>query len=406
MAKKKVARPVARSKPKTETSQARFFTSEAPPAPDDSWKRIKNARSPAFDQAIPAYLLDTNYYFLDWNVAFDEIIAGPLGFRRRYTHAEDFISKLYNGQEVFERARQVFDPNLVPMIDMEPLILETEEFGIIEFQKMAVQIVNEDAQLDAWSVFLNICLAEKMDLLWKRLSTRLERELNWSKYAITYDKLLLHFDDYLDLVNRIVNRVAGCRCCLDLGAGTGNATLAMLRAQRDREIWAVESNHSMMEQLIDKVSQAQKTDRSNYFDRLSPVKEDVCRLQDLPQGRFDAAVLINVLYAVDNPAACLKQTYELLAPGGKLVLSTPHVDTNVNRLFSRMKEVLTTNHVFARLQSCFLDALERHRQMDKLIHRDTKASIRQWIEDAGFVIDDWQDSVYAGSVVVVEATRP
>jgi len=403
--------PAARHVPSPPTAPSpkpkkREFTKEKPLAPDESWRRIANARSPAFDQAVPAYLLDANYYFIDWNVAFDEIVAGPLGFRRRYTHAEDFIKKLDNAEAVFERARTVFHPTHVPMIDMEALVLETEQFGTIQFQKMAVQIVDKDAQLDAWSVFLNICLAEDMTKLWERLSVRLDRELNWSKYAISYDRLLLQFDDYVDLIQGIVDRLDGCHRCLDLGSGTGNGTLAMLRSDPDREVWAVEVNHSMLERLIDKIMRAQEEDECDYFSRLSPVKEDVCRLNDLPHRSFDAAILVNVLYAVDDPAACLRQVYELLAPGGRLVLSTSHVDTDVNKLFARMKEVLTKKGMFSDLQSFFVDARDRHRQMDKLIHRDTKQEIRRWLLDAGFEIVDWQDSAYAGAVVVVEAKKP
>lgn len=386
--------------------KARVFTSEEPLAPDESWKRIANARSPAFDQAVPAYLLDANYYFIDWNVAFDEIVARPLGFRRRYSHAEDFIKALYNGREVFERARKVFDPARVPLIDMEPLLLETEDFGLIVFQKMAVQIVDAELRLDAWSVFLNICLAEHLEKLWNRLTARLERELNWSQYAISYDRILLLFDDYLELVRNIVGRVAGCRRCLDLGAGTGNATLAVLRTRPDCEVWAVEVNHSMIERLIAKIIAAQRKEQCNYFSRLRPVKEDVCRLGDLQRGYFDAAILINVLYTIDDPLSCLRQTYELLAPGGRLVLSTPHVDTNVDKLFARMKAVLTEKGAFDELQPFFLGARDRHRQMDRLIHRDTKEDIRGWLVNAGFEIVDWQDSAYVDAVVVVEARKP
>jgi ubiquinone/menaquinone biosynthesis C-methylase UbiE len=316
------------------------------------------------------------------------------------------VKKLLNGKEVFERARKVFDPSRVPMIDMEPLQLYSQEFGLIEFEKMAVQIIDADARLDAWSVFLNICSADNIELLWQRIGERLDRELNWSKYAISYDRLLLHFDDYLDLVQGIVNRVHGCKRCLDLGAGTGNGSLALLRDQPGREVWAVEVNHSMIERLIDKIVDAQEEDDCDYFSRLTPVKEDVCRLYDLPNNSFDAAILINVLYAVDDPAACLRQVYELLAPGGRLVLSTAHVDTDVNKLFARMKSVLTNKQVFGGLQSFFVDALARHQQMDKLIHRDTKQDIRRWLMDADFEIVDWQDSAYVDAVVVVEARKP
>jgi len=43
--------------------------------------------------------------------------------------------------------------------------------------------------------------------------------------------------------------------------------------------------------------------------------------------------------------------------------------------------------------------------MDHLIHRDTKAEIRGYLQNAGFEIQDWRDSEYADSVVVVKAVK-
>ena len=72
------------------------------------WRRIAVARDPAFDSAVPAYLLDEHYWFLDWNTSFDELVAGPLGLKRIYSHAEEFIRALENLDEVYERSKRVF----------------------------------------------------------------------------------------------------------------------------------------------------------------------------------------------------------------------------------------------------------------------------------------------------------
>lgn len=382
---------------------------EKPSGPDESWRRIISARAPAFDHSIPAYLLDDNYFFLDWNGAFDELVAAPLGLKRG-SHAEDFVRELENVEAVYNRSTEIFDPNNVPLIDLEPLVFRSKKYGEIEFQKIAVQIPNASGGLAAWSVFLNISRADEMEQLWSDLQKRMLEDLNWSLYAISYDKLLLEFDDYHQLLTLICSKLDDCRLCLDLGAGTGTGTLRLLRSRENREVWAVESNHAMIQQLIAKIERAEIDDNQDYFGRLRPLKEDLLRLDDwrefLQPDYFEAAILMNVLYAVRDPEVCLRAAFQLLREGGKVVFSTSHSETNVDKLFARMREVLEEKGVFNALKRNFDSARARHRQMDHLIHRDSKDDIRRFTENAGFEIVDWRDSEYAEAVVVVEALKP
>lgn len=403
---KKAAKPRRRKTPDYDGLPG---SAAAPTGPDESWTRIAAARPPAFDQSVPGYLLDPNYYFLDWNPAFDELVAGPLNLQRGRSHAEDFVKRMENVADVYERSKRVFDPRHVPLIDIEPLVLKTKKYGIVKFEKIAVQIPDSQARLFAWSVFLNITRADKFKQLWTDLKSRLDRELNWSRYAVSYDTLLLNFDDNHDLIDLVVKEISDCERCLDLGAGTGNVTLKLLQTRDDREVWAVESNHAMLNRLVEKVERAQLQTGEAYFDRLTATKEDVLRLDGnralMPTNYFDAAILVNVLYAVSDPGLCLRETYELLREGGKLVLSTPHSETDVDKLFKRIREVLEEKGLFSKLRSNFLDAQKRHEVMMDQIHRDSKDDIRDYIENAGFRITAWHDSEYAGAVVVVVAVK-
>jgi SAM-dependent methyltransferase len=383
---------------------------EKPTGPDESWRRIAAARAPAFDQAVPAYLLDANYWFLDWNPAFDELVARPLGLKRLRNHAEDFVGKLENVDAVYQRSKQVFDPADPPPIDVEELVLRTDRYGPVAFQKVAVQILDDQARLAAWSVYLNVTRAEKMDDLWRDLRARLERDLNWSRYAISYDLLLSHFDDNAALLGLMVGKLGDARRCLDLGAGTGTGTLRLLEAPGRKEVWAVESNHAMVQQLVAKIERSETRAGQNYFGRLHVLKEDLGRLDDVRDfftpGTYDAALMVNVLYALADPGKCLRDVFGLLRPGGRVVLSTSHTETDVDRLFARMRAVLEGKGVFQKLRANFEDARLRHDAMTDDIHRNTKAEIRAFVEGAGFKVVDWREKEYADAVVVVEAVKP
>jgi ubiquinone/menaquinone biosynthesis C-methylase UbiE len=290
-------------------------------------------------------------------------------------------------------------------VDLEILHFNSEKFGVILFQKLAAQITDDHGNTLAWSVNLNILVAEKTHDLWQAIRARLEGEVNWSRYAPTYDKLLEPFDDYVALVNLVVGLVGDARRCVDLGAGTGNGTLKLLETNPQREVWAVESNEAMLNYLRNKVRRKDDQQEGGYWDRLTVVKDDILRLGDLPASYFDAAVLINVLYAVEDPRRCLAEAYRLLKPGGILVLSTPHRETNVGRLLAQMRTVLERKGKFEALRSNYETARHVHRKMEDLIHRDTKEAIKEYLKAANFRIEEWRDKEYVDSVVVVKAIK-
>ena len=383
--------------------------SSEPTGPAESWRQSMAARSVSFENTIPAYLLDENFFFLDWNLAFDELLAKPLKLKRRTNHAGDFVAELVNPVAVLKRAGTVFDKDPKPLVDLEPLQLISKTYGRIDFRKVAVQITDSDARLTAWAVYLNIESCEKPDLLWGDLQHRLESELHWSRYAVSYDKLLLNFPEYNSLLDSIVNRVSYSSKVLDLGAGTGNATLRLLQADDKMLVDSVELNHAMAQQLITKVEVLENSTSMSYFSRLQLLKESILQLDEFPKllrpGSYDAALMVNVLYAVDDPQKCMEKVAKLLRRGGKVVISTPHQQTDVDHLFDVLRKSLEDQGLFDSLRSNFDDARQRHEEMISKIHRDTKADIRSYIETAGFRITDWQDPVYADAVVVVEAEK-
>ncbi len=79
-----------------------------PPTPyRERFDVLQDTRHPILDLIGPSYVLDKNFYFLDWNVAFDELVAKPLKLTRGQ-HAAAFILFLVNGSAVDDREKKVF----------------------------------------------------------------------------------------------------------------------------------------------------------------------------------------------------------------------------------------------------------------------------------------------------------
>jgi ubiquinone/menaquinone biosynthesis C-methylase UbiE len=369
-----------------------------PLRPEERWTTTQAV--PLLDQLGPVYILDPRYFFVDWNPAFQRIFADQLKLYRGQ-HAQDFVQSLLNHADVDERARKVFLPDRIPLADIEPLFFKSEKFGVMHLYKIAARIVDNEGALVAWSVALNILNAEKLNLLWEELQRILEDRVNWALYASKYDNLLLNFDEYGKLVKLVCSKVPDDAVdCADFGAGTGNGTLELLN-QQDRQVWAIEPYEEWLARLSNKVREKNPSAEA----RLRLVKQELTGLREFDDELFDAAIMINVLYAVEDPASSLKEIARVLRPGGVLALSTTHCETDIDRLFDAIRQNFQGKGIKKKFESVINEVRERHRQMMDKIHRDTKDDIRKYLNDAGFDVEEWLDDQYAGAVVVVKAVK-
>lgn len=369
----------------------------------ERWEIIRNYRGTMQDLIGPAYILDRNFQFLDWNPMFDELVARPLGLLRG-RHVEDFILELENKSEVIARSNKIFKKNLYPIVDVEPLILETR-YGRVEFKKIASRIPN-DKNIDLWSVNLNIISAENSALMWRDLRKRVKRDVNWSLYAKAYDRVLLNFDSYNALVSDVVTKVGNGGNIVDLASGTGNVTVELLRRDAARTIWALEYNQEMLEYMWDKVAglNAQAVDNVNI------VKGDlILSLREFDHEYFEGAVMMNALYAMDDRARCLREIYRVLKPGAVLVFSSSTKNTDVEYLFRQIRRNLDKKGLLDSEMASIVDgAYDRHLEMLDAIHSDTHEDLIDYARAAGFVVDEQEDVVqgaYEGAVTVVRARK-
>jgi ubiquinone/menaquinone biosynthesis C-methylase UbiE len=367
---------------------------------------LREEKRTMFDVTGPSYILDRAYHFLDWNTAFELLVAKPLRLQRG-AHVVTFLKSLKNATEVFERSNKVFLPGQDPMVDVEILQYHSEEYGLISFFKVASQIPNWRDGSKAWSVYLNISEIEKnRQKLWDDMANELRKYSVWSRYAETYDRVITPFTQYQRLLNLLVSKVGNAARCADLGAGTGSVTLQLLSSYNARTVLAVEKNEAMLECLRRKLDDSP----TGLKRRAVLYKGDILTaLGEQRNDSLDACIMLNVLFALENPLHVLKEICRVVKRGGILALSTSHKDTDIRLLFNAIKDDLAQKGLFsAELEPIWLEAYRRNEEMESMIRRDSKEQIRDYIREAGFVIDEeeYHDSEYVNCVVVHKATKP
>ena len=371
---------------------------------DERWEVVTKCRRHTLDSIGPSYVLDKHYHFLDWNQSFDALIAEPAGLIRG-THAESFILKLNNRQAVIERSRKLFNFGKMPLVDIEPLEFMSPKYGLIKFQKIASQVPGNDGRTIAWSVNLNVTSAEKYEQLWDDMQEQLSTHIGWSKYAKSYDKMLLTFDAYQKLINDVTGMIEG-EVVADLACGTGNGTLELLSRNPKRKIWAFDANEDMLEYMRQKLRKQGETLKTG---QVRIIKGDLLMsLRDFPDDTLDGAVMINGLYAVKDRARCLREIYRVLKPGGYLAYSTSTDQTDIKHLFDAIRNNLKQKNLLEPLRPVVNNSLDRNLAMQEMICQDSKDDVIRYATSAGFKVNDDEviSGAYEGAVVIVRAMKP
>lgn len=122
-------------------------------------------------------------------------------------------------------------------------------------------------------------------------------------------------DDEANPLNRISRIIPDGACVLDVGAGNGVLARLLAFQMRDCIIDGVEPDPV-----------AQQVARSHYRSLyLGTVDEFISVRRDSDSGLYNFIVMADVLEHIANPMPTLIQLKQLLAPNGKLVISTPNV---------------------------------------------------------------------------------
>jgi SAM-dependent methyltransferase len=393
----------------------------------EGWIPLSDAESSRLKQLVPVYLLDSKFHLKDWNPAFESVIARQLRLTRGQ-HASEFLQSLENWSQVqkislrdfkepdideqWESDRTKRIPNTYPPVHVERFDFRSQKFGLIVFDKLATQIRDLDGASKTWCVTLNVTFAQKAEEFWHHLKEMTVNESQWSKYAMCYDEIIGAYPEYQNLVKKVVAHVRPALRCLDIGAGTGNSTKAILDQNPKCHVTAIENNEAMLRRFAEKFQRSK-----NYRDRIRMLRGDalsqLLRLEREEAGKpvgelFDACVMLNVLFVLDDPVEVLKSVRKLLKFGAVLSISNPRKGTDVSKLFKGIQQHLDATGQLEKKKQLWEAAYLRNKEMMPAANRDSLTDLRRYIESAGFVVEgkDIEDSCYHDCVVVIKAINP
>ncbi|MGR9052330.1 MAG: class I SAM-dependent methyltransferase [Gammaproteobacteria bacterium] len=323
---------------------------------------------PCSDPMTPMYMLDNNYRILDWNNAFSSCFDRTMEGRRGLNVLE-WTYFLENYEEVLDHGIKTFsDPDNLPRIDIETIRYKSRTYGPIVGKKRAYQIPNDDNSCLGWLItidpeFETPALAQQYQI---DLFSRLRLGLMWSEYALSYDVVLNRSDIYPNLIKTVVGVEDGSgpmplpnnSKVLDLGAGTGNITVQLSIPSANRLVVALDNNSMMLNVLRRKCKRYLRENAQGPG--VIAIKQDITSLYGLKDKFFDAVVINNVLYSLENNSVeqCLKEVYRVLSPGGEVRISEPHKQANAAKVMDKIKQELQKKGCFEEVSAHYLKVKE------------------------------------------------
>ena len=381
---------------KKQSKSVLFATEKKKPKLDLWYDQMRPLLHQAAHYSVPTYYLDNKLNVIDWNIAF-EIIFGDLLVAIRGKHVVEFIARLANHDEVFAHARQftqnVTEKNAFPYVDLEPIVYKTPEFGVVRTMKVAAQLTDGEGSGRGWAVAL-WPLELDWDVFQPKLHDRIEADKTWSVYSASYDHVLLEFPPYQTLIEDVISVVPkGNLSVVDLGCGTGNVTRALI--ERGHRVTAIDSNLGMLDRLAEK-----------QMEGVRVIKCALEHLECIADNAFDAAVMVNVLYAVNEPLKCLRDVHRMLRPGGVLGLSTTHSETQLDSLLDRIELQLKGAGKLEDLAGDWNAVYKVNKGMEKsIVRRHSREEIRDMLKTVGFEIIKDVPSTYCDSVTLLHARK-
>ena len=364
------------------------------PSEEDPFETKLKIRAKLFDPNVPSYILDSNYYLLDWNPAFE--LTFPTDKFARGEPVTHFLKCLTNYNEVLDRGKEFLER--VPLYHVEQFVYTSPVYGGMRFTKLTSPVTDQETgDFMGWNLALNVDAVEKLREYAEDRHRATELDALISHYASSYDRIMSGFPAYLDLVERHVKALANANSVLDVGAGPGFLTRRLI--DLGKNVTAVDNNDEMLLLL------RRRCLNSEGRAGLKITKVNVEVLNGVGAG-YDGAAMLNVLFTLSRPKHCLRRIFDLLKPGGVLALSGPRTGADINAVFRAVDRSRSAgNQRWWADWNTFQD-VNKQFEFKGMINRYSIDQTVEMLRDCGFEISEQDDRVYAGQGVFMVARKP
>ena len=252
--------------------------------------RLWNDRDPRVDQSffqgsVPGFVLGVDQTIVDWNVGF-ELIFGANPLVKRGINISKWYELIENFRRLPNREEKLHGEAMLPITDRERVVYISPDYGRIVFMKIMSPVLDRfSGRIIGWNIALNINSVHERVKFFTDLNDRIQGNSKHARHVIGIDQIASKSKVFHDAVQTAISDIGMMNKVLFLGSlGAAPFIEEVLTLNPSAKVHVMDNDREALRHLRHKLSR--------YGQRVKIVRRALTDLSIVPEGRFDAAIIL------------------------------------------------------------------------------------------------------------------
>ena len=252
--------------------------------------RLWNDRDPRVDQSffqgsVPGFVLGVDQTIVDWNVGF-ELIFGANPLVKRGINISKWYELIENFRRLPNREEKLHGEAMLPITDRERVVYISPDYGRIVFMKIMSPVLDRfSGRIIGWNIALNINSVHERVKFFTDLNDRIQGNSKHARHVIGIDQIASKSKVFHDAVQTAISDIGMMNEVLFLGSlGAAPFIEEVLTLNPSAKVHVMDNDTEALRHLRHKLSR--------YGQRVKIVRRALTDLSIVPEGRFDAAIIL------------------------------------------------------------------------------------------------------------------